>query len=62
MSVAGHNTNGKVAFTPVTNFDITIPAGAASATNTFTLTPTDDSTDTADGHGRRLGEPPSPAP
>ncbi|WP_420435780.1 beta strand repeat-containing protein [Candidatus Poriferisocius sp.] len=55
VSVAGHNTNGKVQFTPVTNFNITIPAGAASQTDTFDLTPTDDSTDTADGEASLTG-------
>ena len=55
VSVAGHNTNGKVAFTQVNNFDITIPAGQASRTHTFTLTPTDDSTDTADGEASVTG-------
>ena len=55
VSVAGHNTAGKVQFMPVTNFDITIPAGQTSQTNTFDLTPTDDSTDTADGQASVTG-------
>ena len=55
VSVAGHNTAGKVGFTPVTNFDITIAAGQASQTNTFTLTPTDDASDTADGEASVTG-------
>ena len=55
VSVAGHNTNGKVAFTQVNDFDITIAAGQASQTNTFTLTPTDDASDTANGQANITG-------
>ncbi|MYB03902.1 MAG: transposase, partial [Acidimicrobiaceae bacterium] len=45
VSVAGSGDADVVGFTPVSNFDVTISAGADSGTNTFTLTPTDDSVD-----------------
>ncbi len=41
VSVAGHDTAGQVGFTQVTGFSITIPAEAASASESFTLTPDD---------------------
>ena len=48
VSVSGSGTAGAVDFTAVANFDIMIAAEAASANNTFTLTPTDDTLDEAD--------------
>ncbi|MXX01783.1 MAG: hypothetical protein F4Z79_09250, partial [Acidimicrobiia bacterium] len=45
VSVAGSGDPEVVGFTPVTNFDITIGAGADSGTGDFTLTPTTDSVD-----------------
>ena len=45
VSVAGSGTATAVDFAAVTDFDITIAAGMASGTNTFTLTPTDDAVD-----------------
>ena len=48
VSVAGSGTATAVDFAAVANFDITIAAGAASANNTFTLTPTNDSVDETD--------------
>ena len=48
VSVAGSGTTGAVDFAAVSNFDISIAAGAASGAATFTLTPTDDSDDEAD--------------
>ena len=45
VSVAGSGTATAVDFTPVPGFMITIPAGAASHTGQFTLTPTDDNED-----------------
>ena len=41
VSVAGHDSAGRVGFAQVSGFDITIPAEAASAQNSFTLTPDD---------------------
>ena len=48
VTVAGSGTATAVDFAAVANFDITIAAEAASANNTFTLTPTDDTLDEAD--------------
>ncbi|MXZ99501.1 MAG: hypothetical protein F4Z23_10760, partial [Acidimicrobiaceae bacterium] len=48
VSVAGSGDADVVGFTAVGNFDITIAAGADSGTNTFMLTPTDDSVDEYD--------------
>ncbi len=48
VSVAGSGAAGVVDFAAVSSFDITIPAGAASGTGTFTLTPTNDALDEAD--------------
>ena len=48
VSVAGSGTATAVDFAAVANFDIMIAAEAASANNTFTLTPTDDTLDEAD--------------
>ena len=48
VSVAGSGENGRVGFTAVNNFNVTISAGAPSGNNTFTLTPQDDSTDETD--------------
>ena len=45
VSVAGSGTATAVDFAAVANFDITIAAGAASANDTFTLTPTNDVVD-----------------
>ncbi len=48
VSVAGSGTASAVDFAAVGDFDIEIPAGAASRTGTFTLTPTADTADEAD--------------
>ncbi|MYJ13747.1 MAG: hypothetical protein F4078_05515, partial [Acidimicrobiia bacterium] len=48
VSVAGSGGSDVVDFAAVSNFTITIPAGALSQTGSFTLTPTDDSTDEYD--------------
>ena len=48
VSVAGSGTATAVDFAAVTAFDIGIAAGAASGTETFTLTPTDDAVDETD--------------
>ena len=48
VSVAGSGTAGAVDFAAVTDFDIELAAGAASDTGSFTLTPTDDTTDETD--------------
>ncbi len=48
VSVAGSGTASAVDFAAVTDFDITIAAGAASQTGTFTLTPTVDTADETD--------------
>ena len=48
VSVAGSGTATAVDFAAVSSFDITIPAGAASRTGSFTLTPTDDAVDETD--------------
>ena len=48
VSVAGSGTAGAVDFAAVSDFDITIAAGAASKSETFTLSPTDDSVDETD--------------
>ena len=48
VSVAGSGTATAVDFAAVSSFDITIPAGAASKTGSFTLTPTDDAVDETD--------------
>ena len=45
VSVAGSGTATAVDFAAVANFDITLAAEAASGTETFTLTPTDDVVD-----------------
>ena len=45
VSVAGSGTASAVDFAAVSDFDITIAAGAASKSETFTLSPTDDSVD-----------------
>ena len=45
VSVAGSGTATAVDFAAVTDFNITIAAGEASKTGTFTLTPTDDAVD-----------------
>ena len=47
-NVAGSGTATAVDFAAVTAFDIRIAAGAASGTETFTLTPTDDTEDETD--------------
>ena len=48
VSVAGSGTATAVDFAAVSAFDIRIAAGAASGTETFTLTPTDDAEDETD--------------
>ena len=48
VSVAGSGTATAVDFAAVSSFNITIPAGAASKTGSFTLTPTDDAVDETD--------------
>ena len=48
VSVAGSGTATAVDFAAVSSFDITIPAGAASKTGSFTLTPTNDAVDETD--------------
>ena len=48
VSVAGSGTASAVDFAAVSDFDITIAAGAASGSETFTLSPTDDSVDETD--------------
>ena len=48
VSVAGSGTATAVDFAAVSSFNITIPAGAASKTGSFTLTPTDDAADETD--------------
>ena len=48
VSVAGSGTATAVDFAAVSSFDITIPAGAASRTGSFTLTPTNDAVDETD--------------
>ena len=47
-SVAGSGTASAVDFAAVSDFDITIAAGTASKSETFTLSPTDDSVDETD--------------
>ena len=48
VSVSGSGTVGAVDFAPVTAFDVSIAAGAASGAGTFVLTPTDDALDETD--------------
>ena len=48
VSVSDSGTATAVDFTAVSDFDITIAAGMASGTSTFTLTPTDDVVDETD--------------
>ena len=48
VSVAGSGTATAVDFAAVSSFGITIPAGAASKTGSFTLTPTNDAVDETD--------------
>ena len=48
VSVSGSGAADAVDFTPVSAFEIVIPADAASGTGTFTLTPEDDAFDEAD--------------
>ena len=48
VSVAGSGTASAVDFAAVTDFDITIAAGATSDTGSFTLTPMDDTLDEDD--------------
>ena len=48
VSVSGSGTAGAVDFAPVTAFDVSIAAGAASGTGTFVLRPTDDAVDETD--------------
>ena len=48
VSVAGSGTASAVDFAAVSDFDITIAAGAASKSETFTLSPTDDAVDETD--------------
>ncbi len=48
VSVAGSGTASAVDFAAVTDFDIQIAAGAASGSETFTLTPTNDTADETD--------------
>ena len=61
VSVAGSGVPNAVDFTPVSDIEITIPAGAASGTGTFTLNPTNDIEDEANetvtvtGAVRRVG-------
>ena len=45
VSVAGSNTASAVDFAAVSDFNVTIAAGAASGSATFTLTPTNDVVD-----------------
>ena len=47
LSVAGSGNPGVVKFAPVSGFDITVPAGRASGSATFTLTPEDNVIDEA---------------
>ena len=48
VSVTGSGTANAVGFSAVADFDVVIPAGAASGADTFTLTPTDNAQDNAD--------------
>ena len=48
VSVSGSGADDAVDFAAVSDFGIDIPAGAASATGTFTLTPEDDLVDESD--------------
>ena len=48
VSVTGSGVANAVGFAPVADFDVSIPAGAASGSDTFTLTPTDNAQDNAD--------------
>ena len=48
ITVTGSGTASAVDFTPVSNFNIVVPAGASSGSETFTLTPEDDSVDETD--------------
>ena len=54
-SVTGHNASGKVPFSPVSNFNISIAAEAASGTGTFSLIPTDNSTADSAGEAAITG-------
>ena len=55
VSVAGHDAEGQVGFAQVTNFSVTIPAEAASATEMFTLTPDDNVWHESDGEAAISG-------
>ena len=48
ITVTGSGTASAVDFTPVSNFNIVVPAGASSGSETFTLTPENDSVDETD--------------
>ena len=48
VSVVDNTATSPADYTAITNFNITIPAGAASQTGSFTLTPVDDALDEAD--------------
>ena len=48
VSVSGSGAAGVVGFASVAAFDVTIPAGAAQGTGTFTVTPEDDAVDEMD--------------
>jgi len=48
ITVTGSGTASAVDFTPVSNFNIVVPAGASSGSETFTLTPESDSVDETD--------------
>ncbi len=48
VTVSGSGNSGVVSFDPVSGFDITVPAGEATGSATFTLTPEDNVIDEAD--------------
>ena len=48
ITVTGSGTAGVVGFTAVPDFNLTLPAGATTASATFTLTPSDDQIDQSD--------------
>ncbi len=52
VSVSDNGGSNAVGFAAVEDFDVTIPAGAASGSGEFTLTPVDDGTHTDDGKVR----------
>ena len=67
VSVSGSGDQNAVGFSAVADFDVSIPAGAASGADTFTLTPTDNTVDNADetitikGAASPSGTPVAPA-